>query len=67
MKRFAELEQSLTNPELQKQMINEEMMHSVTRRVGGDKEKDEGKRMIEGPAAYKAEQMRGSRYPFPQG
>lgn len=63
MGRLAELEQSLTNPQILEQIANQEMLHSVTRRIGGESTEQTAKKLIEGPAHYRiSEQIRGSRF-----
>ena len=46
MRKYNDLEQSLTNPQILEQINNEEMMHSTTRRVGTETTQEQAKKLI---------------------
>lgn len=59
MSKYKELEQSLSNPDVYQNLVNEEMMESKTRRIG---ESIEENRLIEGPKDEHT--LRDTRHPL---
>lgn len=65
MKRYNELETSLSNPEVLKQIASEEMLYSKSRKIRAEQTTEQtAKKLIEGPAHYRNTEMRGTKYPI---
>ena len=69
LNKYKELELSLSNPEVLQQISNEQMMHSVTRRISDSSEekanKDDDRTVY--PKPRENELMRGTKHPNPTG